>query len=450
MKKRKVDRVSKQGFEAALEGLDSSGQVRRAVRRRRGSRGRRGRVSAWQVIVGMVFHVMNGFGTLGEHFAMINGIELADSTLSGRRQALPWNVFERLMELVLQPRCERSKQPEAFYKSWRLVAIDGTQFSLTNTPQIVRSCTKATARRLRAAFAKLQAVVMLEIGAHNPIGAAIAKKDESEWELARRIIKKLPSDCLMLADRLYGCAAFAAITIDQCRAVGSEFLVRVRKQLKVRVLEHFEDGSALVEVCVLNKKKKRQVDRHLQLREIRARVSRPGWRTHEVRLWTSVLDPEKAPAEDLAKLYTKRWEQELYYRQMKLELRHSEVLQSHTLHTAAQEIAVLVIATALLAQERLRAAGSIMPALRVSFAKTMELLRPFWILLAIGDDLLSSEQRAEFARRLLCTIREQAMQPRRERSCPRAVRQPIKGWPRLTKNRSDYGELSYKIMKVSV
>jgi hypothetical protein len=46
----------------------------------------------------------------------------------------------------------------------------------------------------------------------------------------------------------------------------------------------------------------------------------------------------------------------LYYRELKHQLRKSEVLPSHTLETGAQEIAAVVLASALLARERARAA----------------------------------------------------------------------------------------------
>jgi hypothetical protein len=69
-------------------------------------------------------------------------------------------------------------------------------------------------------------------------------------------------------------------------------------------------------------------------------------------------------------------------------LRKSEVLQSHTMETAAQEIAALILAAALLAQERDRAAAGKVPVLRVSFIKLLELMRPLWLVFSLGDDLL--------------------------------------------------------------
>jgi hypothetical protein len=128
-------------------------------------------------------------------------------------------------------------------------------------------------------------------------------------------------------------------------------------------------------------------------------------------------------------------------------LRKSEVLQSHTLETGAQEIAAVVLASALLARERARAEAGQTPVLRVSFVKTLELLRPLWLTLALGGDLLSARQKRQLTERFLERAgRQVTPRRRRPRSCPRAVRQPVSGWPRLRRNPSWNGPVHFKIL----
>lgn len=124
----------------------------------------------------MVFHFMNGAGTLAEHFAMLFDDSLNDSSCSSRRTRLSWEVFAQLLGHVLRPLADKKRQPESFWRGWRLVAMDGTQFSVANTPQIKRSAKKAKSRRGQAAFAKIVTGVMLEIGLHNPVAAAMAAR----------------------------------------------------------------------------------------------------------------------------------------------------------------------------------------------------------------------------------------------------------------------------------
>lgn len=397
------------------------------------------------LLTALVFHVMQRSGTLAEHFALLFDDSLSDSACSDRRQRLPWQVFEELMHWALRPLGRRRSHGEGFWRDWRLLALDGTQFSLCNTPQNQGAVAKAKTRRGRAAFAKIVTGVLLELGLHNPLAAAIGRQGESEWELAGRLLARLPARALLLADRLHGCAAFAAETLTACARVGSHFLFRARSQIKVRTLRRFKDGSRLIEVPLREKGRPRHIVRWLRLREIRVRVTRPGHRAQELRLWTSLLDPAQAPAGELARLYAQRWEHELYYRQLKRQLRKSELLQSHTVTTAAQEIAALVLASAVLARERQRAAAGQAPVLRISFMKILELMRPLWLVFALGSDLLSRDQKQQLTERFLRQARRYLVAPKRIRSCPRALRQPIGGWPRLLKNESHEGPLHFQI-----
>jgi hypothetical protein len=407
-------------------------------------RGRRPRVPLAQVLPALVFHVMNTAGTLAEHFAQLFDDALADSSLSERRTRLPWEVFTELMRLGLRTLAQPAAHPDAFWRGWRLVALDGTQFSLTNTPQVKASARKAKSRRGRAAFAKLTTGVLLEVGLHNPLAAAIGRGGQSEWVLALELLAQLPARALLLADRLHGCSAFLAAAWAACEKVGSHFLIRARTNIKVQGIKRFKDGSRLVRVPVRQKGQPRVIVQWLELREIRVRVQRPGHRAQELRLWTSLLDATGAPAQELIELYARRWEHELYYRELKRQLRKNEVLQSHTVETGAQEIAAVVLASALLARARTRAAAGAAPVLRVSFVKTLELMRPLWLTLALGGDLLSARQKEQLTERFLeragCYVTRRR---RRPRSCPRAVRQPVSGWPRLRRNQSSEGPVRF-------
>ena len=88
-----------------------------------------------------------------------------------------------------------------------------------------------------------------------------------------------------------------------------------------------------------------------------------------------LVDPRTAPALELARVYASRWEHELYFREMKRQLRRTALLQSHTVETGAQEIAAIVLASAVIADERARAGTGQLPALRVSFGQVLNVVR---------------------------------------------------------------------------
>lgn len=402
------------------------------------------RVKAQCVISALVFHLFRGSGTVCENLWLLHGKKLSASSMSERRQSLPWKVFQTIMEESLVPKAQEKDHPEAFYRGWRLVAIDGTRFSVTNTPQILSSLSKAASRRLKAAFAKVGAVVLVELGVHNPVAAEIGADGESEMALAKRLLSRLPEKSLLIADRCYGVGSFLGDFLGVLQDVTCTFLVRVRSNLKPRLIKHLSDGSALMEI------KAKKGRKAIVLREIRGRVRRAAkgpW--VDVRFWTNLLDPKEYPATELLALYAKRWEQEMMYKQLKIDMRQTPLLNSHTPHTAAQEVAALVLAHALIAQTRLQAASSAgADVLRVSFGKTLVLVRSLWVTLAAGHGIISKKQALALTRQMILFISDSLLPPRRKRSCPRKVRQPVSSWPRLTENSYSLGAAQYKITRV--
>ena len=50
-----------------------------------------------------------------------------------------------------------------------------------------------------------------------------------------------------------------------------------------------------------------------------------------MRLWTSLLDWKKHPAGELLALYAQRWEQESFYRELKVDMRSSPLVFRFTI-----------------------------------------------------------------------------------------------------------------------
>jgi hypothetical protein len=385
-----------------------------------------------------------GQGRLEADIAEIWGQWLSASALSQRRQALPWQIFRDLLAECLQPLARVRQHPEAFYKGWRLLGLDGTCFGVHNVPRLVRALGKAASRRFKAAFALVRTVVIVELGLHNPMAAAIGRNGESELALAWELIKQLPARSLLLADRLYGTALFVGQLLAQCLEVNSQFLVRIRKNLKTRVLEVLPDGSALVELMVRDEQGKKF---RFLVREIRGRVVGRGSKSTNLRLWTSLLDAQQYPASELLALYGQRWEVEITVKELKVELRGSDRLASYTPETAAQEIAALLLAQSVLVQTRCAASqpGEV-AVLRISFRQTVRLVRAVWTWLVVGAGLYTRRQTRAAIRRLIKRLSRQVTPERRARSCPRGVRQPVSSWPRVIRRREVHGEFRYEII----
>lgn len=405
-------------------------------------RGPKPKLGAWELVTSLVYHVMNGTGILSQHVHQLLGVDIKDSSLSERRQRIGFEPFRWLMKNALRPLADQAHDKSAFYKGLRLCGIDGSRWSVTNTPQVIGAMTKATSRRFEAAFAKVQMCVLVELGIHNPLAAALGLKDEGEWTLAEELLESLPESSLLIVDRLYGCGKYVRELIEACRSRMSHLLVRARGNVKSHQVKTLRDGSCLVTI------RPRGVKKPIKVREIRGRIRKPAssqWT--EVRIWTTLLDARKHPAMELLKLYGFRWEQEIFYKELKINLRGGDVLHSHTPETAAQEVAALLMASSLMAEQRLAAArGSDLDPLNISFIKTLEGMRSLWVVFGAADGLLDHDTAQAIFNRVRDSIIRQATPPRRKRNCPRKVRQPVSSWPRLITNESREGDYEFEII----
>ena len=413
-------------------------------------------MQAWQLVVGLVAHALPFTGRFSQCMRQYFGMTLSDSALSQRRTQLGPDIFKIIMQETLRPLADAALHPGCFLGVLRLVGIDGTTWSVGNTPQHLARIVKAKTRRGCAAFAKIAMSALVELGTHAPLQAAIGLDGESEHVLSATLLAGLPSRILLILDRLYGQAPMLALLQRHCSTLKEQhYLVRVRAKLGVKVRRLLADGSALVEVELRDKVKKRQVLQTLEVREVRGRVwQRTGKKWVDVRLWTS-LSVEQASASEIIALYARRWEQEMFYRELKLQVARGDLLQSHTPETAVQEIAALLMASALVAQERLavaaEAGGEVEAAgaVRISLSICLEHTQALWLVLSAAQGLMDEAAQRELVRRVRAQIAACALPPRRARSCERKVRQPVKKWPRMISPTSTSSAIKHEVTMIA-
>jgi hypothetical protein len=80
----------------------------------------------------------------------------------------------------------------------------------------------------------------------------------------------------------------------------------------------------------------------LVLREVRYPISTPGFRTRQITLVTTLLDPERYPVTDLAELYRQRWAVETALAHLKTTMQ-MDVLHGQTVPGVLKELTVFAI-----------------------------------------------------------------------------------------------------------
>lgn len=387
----------------------------------------------------MVQQAMAGSASLGHHLRMISRTNLSDPAAIQRRATLGWEFFEQLFARLLKPLAGRRTHPQSFHCGMRLLGIDGSQYSLRNTAR-VQQMQRARPRNQHsegAAFMKWSTAVLLELGTHQPLGIACSQaglaREEGEIDIARRSLNCLPGTgpSLLLGDRLYGCASFI-LDVQSASAAATEVLMRVRSNVRGKLKQVLSDGTALVLASSEGKKRAGQPSTVL-VREVRVQIARLGKAPPEVmRLWTTLLDARKHPAQSLVELYTQRWEQELFYRELKAHVAGASLLRAGSEQTAQTEFAAHILAASLVAQQRVQSASAegALPVLRYSLGKIATLLHKMDFAMQIMGATLSERQRRKLHKEWIEIIaRESKIPPRRSRSCQRGVRKRQSAWP---------------------
>ena len=417
----------------------------------------------------LVVRALSGSGSLGSHLRTMSGVQVSDAAAQERRSALSWKWFEALFAQVLKPLAEGSKQPGCFHRGLRLLAVDGSQWSLRNTEAIkAQAAPKHGNQKGRgAAFFKFCTAVLVELGTHQPLAAACDQGGlghaPGEVTLAKCLLGSIPAGqpTLLLADRLYGGGGFIAQVRAQA-GPAAEVLLRVAANKKARVIERLRDGSSLVEVSVSDEQGK-PTRQKLRLREVRGQVwfqpeaqsgqqsPRAADQRTEVRLWTTLLDDAMHPAKELLLLYAQRWEQELFFRELKHHVGREHLLRAGTLQGAQAEFGALIIAASLLAQQRLEAAaGQELPPVRLSLTKISTALAGLLPVLAVAGDLLSPQQRSKLIAKFMRHMaREARIPPRRSRSGQRGLRKPASAWPRIHSRCEPRGSWLHELLPTS-
>jgi hypothetical protein len=228
----------------------------------------------------------------------------------------------------------------AWYRRLRLVSLDGTTFDVADERANAAAYGRPPASRGASAFPQVRLVALVENGTHVLFGSQMSDYGTGEVTLARSVLPALQSGMLCLADRgFFGFALYA-----QARGTGADVLWRLRKNRRLPCEERFADGSYLSTIYP-SERDRRHKTRGLAVRVIDYRLEGVAGAEPLYRLATSILDPEAAPAAELAALYHERWEIETAFDELKTHLRGARiVLRSKTPDLVRQELYGLLLA----------------------------------------------------------------------------------------------------------
>jgi hypothetical protein len=239
---------------------------------------------------------------------------LAGPSIYRARGRLGWAPLRWLRRRVVRPLADRARDPSAFYHGWRLLAIDGTTFTVADSHANAHSLARAKNQHRVGGYPLVRVVGLCEVGTHALIDWVVRGYQRSEVDLARRLLRRVPAGTLLLADRNFHSFQLWRLAQAGCY----QLLIRVQRGPKLPMHQALADGSYLSAIYPRRGPDKK--DRAIVVRVIRYQWTDARGQRRESRLVTSLLDAAADPAAELMELYHRRWEQELVFGQIKGQL----------------------------------------------------------------------------------------------------------------------------------
>lgn len=325
----------------------------------------------------------------------------------------------------------------------RVLLVDGFTSTMTDTPENQRAYPQPKSQKPGLGFPMIRAVVLLTFATACLVGAAFGPqkgKQTGETALFRQLLDRLRRGDVVVADRYY--CSYWMIALLQQRGVAVAFRLHQLRRYDFRRGRRLGSGDHLVEWT--KPKRPGWMDAELYaslpdtltIREIRFPVDRPGYRSKEIVVATTLCDVEQHSKQELADLYHRRWHAELDIRAIKQTLK-MEHLSCKTPDMVRRELWVHLLGYNLVRKVMAEAAWvkGLQPR-QLSFAGALQTLAEFRLLLQFS----SGETRLRYVLVFLLSVATHQVGNRPGRVEPRRVKRRPKPYPKLTKPRAEARE----------
>jgi hypothetical protein len=307
------------------------------------------------------------------------------SALCQARQRLGEEPMRALFDRVAQPILPAGSG-RGWYAGLRVMALDGLIIDVPDTAENVAEFGRTGNHLADSPYPQARIVALLECGSRAVVAAEIGPCHTGEREMAQQLLDSVDQQMLLLADRgFYGYEFF------KTTASNAELLWRVNRRITLPVYQQLPDGSylsALAPKSIHSRVARGQLagrQHHLEIpvRVVEYTITNRGNAADDagepetVRLITSILDHELAPAAELAALYHQRWEIELAFDEIEThQIGGHRVLRSRSPQLVRQEIWALLLTHYAIRHLMFEAADDIdTEPDRISFLRTLRIVR---------------------------------------------------------------------------
>lgn len=259
------------------------------------------------------------------------------------RQRVPLVFWQNLM-IILADAFQQQHQEQLSFKQFRLLAMDGTRMSLPHWKRLAQYYGRARNQRAYS-YPQARLVMMQFPFTRFPYRYELATLRDSELRVGQRLLPSLQPNDLLLLDTGFWSFSFFADVAER----GAFFAIRLRADIKnLKTLLRYDDHEKLARLTYSGRTKKFLQVGSLDVRLLTYRI--PGFRKQT--MVTNQLDRQALSYDDwtclgrlddqqrlVQGLYSRRWEIETTFRELKVTQSMAGHLRSRTPASLQFEIA---------------------------------------------------------------------------------------------------------------
>jgi len=355
------------------------------------------------------------------------------------RAKLPVPLLRRLTYEIAD-QIEQAVPSNWLWKERHVHLVDGTTATAPDTEANQLAYPQPPGQKRGLGYPMIRLLVLLSLATALCSGLAYGPyegKQTGEPALLRTLLGRLRPGAVLLADRFY-CSYFMVALL---REQGVDVVMRIHQQRQVDFRrghrlgpdDHLVLWDRPVRPEWMDEATYERMPRVLAVREVRAQVSRPGFRVKELEVVTTLLDAEEYTREEIADLYHERWHVELDIRAIKCSLEMEE-LRCLTPRMLEKEIWTTFLGYNLVRKVSCQAAllAGKHPR-QISFTGTLQAVQSGW------EDMTKNRGpgRRVLAEALLKAVGKEEVGDRPDRCEPRAKKRRPKKQKWLTKPRKE-------------
>src|SRR6266699_2508174 len=355
------------------------------------------------------------------------------------------------IDILAGLRCAAAARAEKAGQLWMgfcVKVIDGTGMSMPDTPKNQRAYPQSREQKPGCGFPSMKVVGVFSLATGARLAYAKGNKHQHELSLLHRLLDQFKPGDLALADRGFSC--YTLLALLWTKKVAALFRLHHARAGDLRKGKRLGKNDRLVQWRKPQNGERRRylpwalwhgIAPELPVRILRCRLRRSGYRTRSLTLVTTLVDAQLYPAEQLALLYAKSWQIELWFRDIKTSM-GMEVLRCQSPKMIHQELEMFFIAYNLIRCLMLRASQQYQADIpRLSFKGTVDSTRQFAAALAQAR---SRKKQKALIENLLQTIAADLVPDRPNRREPRAIKRRPNPCAYLTKPRHKFKDSQHR------